>query len=143
MLDLITAFEAHWSSGNCLSFLSRAQPYSKDRSIHLKFVEESIKVGQYDVNIADEKFFESVYYLNEEESLSVINKLMEKSGENVHVAGRIASMQAPPSMREIKEFMYRMEPHWSDLGFANFMEKEMHRVKDEEAIFKYIKLCQS
>lgn len=139
---MINTFEAHWNSGNCLSFLSKAQPYSKDRRVHLKFVEESIKVGQYDRNITEEKFFESISYLNEEEALSIINKLMESSGENVHVVGRIAAMQAPPSMREIKEFMHRMDSHWSDEGFANFMEKEMHRVKDEDAIHRYLKLCQ-
>lgn len=142
VLDLINTFEAHWTSGNCLSFLAKAQPYSKDRRVHLKYVEESIKVGRFDRNIVEDKFFESVSYLHEEEALSVINQLMERSGENVHAVGRIAAMQAPPSMREIKEFMNRMEPYWTDQGFANFMEKEMHRVKDEDAIFRYLKLCQ-
>lgn len=90
----------------------------------------------------DEKFFESVYYLSEDEALSVINQLMEIGPDNIHIVTKIAAMQPPPSMREIKEFMYRMDGHWSDKGFVNFMEKEMHRVHDEEAIHKYIQLCQ-
>lgn len=142
ILDLIKTFESHWNSGNCLSFLSMAQPYCNDHSLHLKFVEESIKVGLFDSNVVDERFFESVYYLTEEESLQVINKLMEQSHENVKVVGRIAAMQPPPSMREISEFMHRMSSHWSDRGFANFMQQEMHRVKDEDSIFRYLTLCQ-
>jgi len=67
---------------------------------------------------------------------------MEVDKENIHMVGRIASMQGPPSMRDIREFLSRMQPFWSDKGFANFVNKEIHRVKDSSAIMRYLNICQ-